>query len=169
MMSDNATKLSESVQPRPLSIPRITMAPRPTNVDVVDGTPLHRMTPTGISCSKNDALKRGNDTGGPATDLKIQIWGFPRNKRPRADLCQRCLQQGDDGRGCHHRWLRPNRNPVVTGQPLPHPSSICLKRIRCRPPRRHRGVKDVAPWCLAAPRPSPRSRPAAAITGRGST
>jgi hypothetical protein len=45
MMPDSATNLSESIQPRPLLIPRITMPPRPTNFDVVDGTPLHRMTP----------------------------------------------------------------------------------------------------------------------------
>jgi hypothetical protein len=50
-----------------------------------------------------------------------------------------------------------------------HPPSIFLKRIHNRPPRHHRGVKDAAPWCPVAPRQSPRSRPVAAIAGRGST
>jgi hypothetical protein len=46
----------------------------PANIDAVDGTPLHRMTRIGISCSKNAALKRETTPEVPPSfDLKIQI------------------------------------------------------------------------------------------------
>jgi hypothetical protein len=42
------------------------MPPRPANIDAVDGTPPHQMTPSRYHLFQNDALKRENDTRGAA-------------------------------------------------------------------------------------------------------
>jgi hypothetical protein len=126
--------------------------------------------PIGISCSKNDALKRGNDTGGVAIVRSKNLdLGYPPEQE---------AESGSVATMPSTRWWRPRTSPSLAptkSETGSHrlafaPSAVDLPEEDSMPStHRRRGVEDVTLWFPVAPRPSPRSRPAAAIASRGST